>query len=393
MRCFFVFLILGFSGVCALGEEAFRTWTDVAQRQVEGVLEGVEGTQVQLRLRDGQVVKVPMDGLSKQDQAWIRDWVKRSEDGYQGPPAEEDWPRIVRSPDLSIVEIISEDEEKNEFTYETKNYRFISDIQFSTSLVREISEVFEATLLVNSLLPLDLRPIPEPGREKFVARIFENESDFFQAGGLEGSTGTYRSGEKELIIPISSLGVKRYGNKVSMDYTMEDFRSLIHVITLQNLNRWNSKLPVWLMHGAAEYLQVADYDNGRYAFSRQDDRLANKLNDHYESPFPMVSVHQLMTTTYGQWNHALAQGEASKYYVSALLLTYYFYHLDGENEGEHIQAFFKDLKQMQPRGNSWGIVNEHLLRNKTFEELQEEIVEAFRRKGIQIEFRGPIMIP
>lgn len=367
-------------------DDAFRTWTDVADRQVEAKLEKLVGSEVQLRFRNGQVAKVPVKGLSKQDQDWIRQWKKRSEDPYDGPPAEEDWPRNVNPSDNASAEVISEDEEKREFIYESENYRFISDIQLSTSLVREFSEVFEVTLLVNSLLPLNLRPIPEPGREKFVARIFENATDYANAGGVPGSAGIYSGADREMKLPITSLGVRTYGDKVTMDYRAEDFGVLIHEITHQSMNRWLARMPLWLVEGSAEYIELAEYDNGRMSFRQQDNRLLNRIETYFGSPFTMVDLETLMALTPQQWAAELQSARGANNYLSALILTYFFYHFDGEGEAEGMKAYLQAAEQMQRGDDVQKLVGTHLLRGRSYDELQEELIRAFRKKGIKIEF-------
>lgn len=367
-------------------ETTFRTWTDMANRQIEAKFEAVEGTEVQLRLRNGQVVKVPIGGLSENDQAWILEWKNQSEDPYDGPPAEEDWPRNVNPSDNPTAEVISEDEEKAEFIYESENYRFVSDIQLSTSLVREFSEVFETTLLVNSLLPLNLRPIPEPGREKFVARIYRDPSEYEQVVGITGTAGVYSMLEREMRLPITSLGVKQYGDKLTMDYNAENFATLIHEITHQSMNRWLARMPIWLIEGTAEYIELAEYDNGRFTFWRQDDRLSALLANRFGSPFRMLNLKRLMTLSPQAWGAAVQAGAAPTLYMSSLVMTYYFYHLDGEEDAKKIRAYFVAAEKMQRGDSIQALISEYLLRGRTYAELEEEVVKAFRGKGIKIEF-------
>ncbi len=51
--------------------EPYRTWTDVKGRQVEARLLGVQGGVVLMESRVGQKMKVPLDSLSADDQAYL----------------------------------------------------------------------------------------------------------------------------------------------------------------------------------------------------------------------------------------------------------------------------------------------------------------------------------
>jgi len=373
------------------GQEAeFRVWTDLENRQLEAALEKREEEWVTLRMRNGQVARVPVQGLSQTDQDWLANLEQKdaptASDEYTGPPAEADWPRNVNPSENATAEVISEDPDKKEFIYESANYRFICDTQLSTSLVREFSEVFEVTWLVNCLLPLDLRPIPEPGREKYVARIFTNRRDYANAGGVPGSAGIYSPGDRELKLPISSLGVKTYGSKVTVDYSDEDYDTLIHEITHQVMNRWLPRMPVWMIEGTAEYVELADYDNGRFTFGRQDDRLEQHLHDYFGPEFPMVPIEDLMTMSHSEWAAGLQSGAAARNYASALALVFFFYHLDGEEDAAGFKAYLRAAEKMQ-RGDSYQeLMEQHLLRGRSYAELEEEVLKAFRKKGIKLQF-------
>ncbi len=385
MRWSFLLLLLPFVPLLGAADEGFRVWTDREGRTVEARLETQEQESVTLRLRNGQTAKVPLAELSEAD----RSWLVAQKDPYTGPPAEQNWPRNVQvGSGSSDATVILEDGEENQFIYETESYRFISDARLSPALVREFSRVFEGARLVNCLLPLDLRPIPEPGREKFHAHIFSEPADYLAAGGVPGSAGIYSPMDRALKLPMSSLGVRTFGEKVTIDYQSEDYRTLIHEITHQMMNAWLPKLPVWLIEGSAEYVELAEYDNGRFRFSRHERDLASRLADYYGTPFPMVPVDTLLTMDHAAWQNALESNTAGLNYASALVLVWFFYHFDDAPSESGIRAYFKDARNL-PRGTDFKpLIAKHLLRGRTPTELQEAIVKAFRRKGIKIAFQS-----
>jgi hypothetical protein len=56
----------------------WRVWTDAARtRTVEAQFKGLVGGQVKLLKKDGTKISIPLEGLSGDDQAWIRDRKKQ----------------------------------------------------------------------------------------------------------------------------------------------------------------------------------------------------------------------------------------------------------------------------------------------------------------------------
>lgn len=302
---------------------------------------------------------------------------------YDGPEAEDDWPRTVRLEKTPEVETIKEDREAKEFIYESEHYEFVSDSLLGANAVREFSRVFEATWLVNALLPLDLRPMPEGDREKFRARIFTDEGDYLGAGGMPGSAGVYGRRFEALMLPLESLGVKIVGTRVTIDYVAEDYGTLIHEITHQMMNHWLNWLPVWYSEGSAEYVELAEYDNGRFSFIGQDRRLAAHLRLRSAAgKFEMLPLEELMTMDNRTWSAALTtEHGAMQNYASALALTYFFYQIDGDGKGTAMKDYLRAVSMLEPGADSQELVKEHLLRGRSYAELEDEMVRGLRQGG------------
>lgn len=366
-----------------------RTWTDARQNRIDAAFDRVADDVVVLRLPDGRELPVPLAGLSPADRAWITanaPAATAAED--PAPRPDGTWPRSVGLPAAPTVRVVEEDAKKRLFVYETEHYEFVSDSLLSANLVREFSRVFEVTWLVNSLLPLDLRPSPEPGRKKFRARIFTNKEDYFLAGAIPGSAGVYSRGFAALMLPLASLGVRMVGSRVSIDYQAEDYETLVHEITHQMMNHWLDRLPVWFTEGSAEYVALAEYGNGRISFLRQETRLRNRLSRYTGGRFPMLPLRALLAMDHATWTAALGSGGAWQNYASALALTYFFYHLDGDGKGTAMIEFLRAVERLPDGADSGPLVEKHLLRGRDAATLEEEVRRGLRRAGIDVEFTG-----
>lgn len=399
-------LLLGFLGLlatlsAATAQEAARTWTNTAGQTVTATLASISGDTAKITLADGTPADVPISSLSQADQDYLKAWVqnriaKSSANAgsfladlppYDGPPAEKEWPRTMSLDDKAEVTIIIEDDEKREFRYETEHYEFWCDSKLGSNLVREFSRIFEATYQLNCLLPLDFRPQPERLRTKFLARIFTEAADYMDEGGIPGSAGVYMSGKKALMLPMASLGVKKVGSRFSIDYNSQDYRTLIHEITHQMMTHWLGRLPTWYTEGAAEYVELTDYSRGKFSFIRQDDNLKEHLS-RYGAEFPMVPLQKLLTIESAEWAEALSSDEINVNYPSALALTYYFYHLDGEGTGAHMIDFLRAVEQLERPSEDTvnGLIREHLMRGREAPQLEEDVSKALRKLGIKVTF-------
>jgi hypothetical protein len=305
-----------------------------------------------------------------------------------------------------VVKVVREDAEKKEYIYETEHYEFVCDSPLGANLVRAFSRIFEATWLLNCVLPLDLKPAPEDSRKKFRARIYTFDSDYTDAGGPKGSAGVYMGDIGELRLPLSSLGVKMFGSRVVVDYAYENYSTLIHEITHQMMCHWIPKLPLWYVEGSAEYVEMAKYENGRFSFLQPEKRLRARLAP--DGNFAMLHLEKLMALHSREWLAAVGAGEgAGANYASAVALTYYFYHLDGDGKGTRFKEYLRavssppaskgpspsldspvqiTLQTPISKGSAPSPVKQYLLRGRSYEELEKDVQKGLRRAGINVEF-------
>ncbi len=401
-------LWLGLAGVLH-GEDTYRQWTDIQNRQVEAAMLGIEGDQVRLKLRNGTVALVPLSRFSEADQAFAKSAGGGSPSAAEtapsgkapsagagslptaftgklaNPPADKEWPRTISLEEAPEVVTVKEDAATKEFVYRSPHYEFRCDTRLSVNVVREFGRIFEATYLVNCKLPLDIKPAPEPLRQSFLATLYTTKDDYIKNGGLPGSAGVYRRGEKALSAPLSSLGVKILGSRVALDYNDADNRTLIHEITHQMMNHWLRKIPTWMIEGSADYVALADYERGKFSFSQLDKALARYVSRRgmQAGEVNMLKPDYLMALDNKTWNAALANREASINYASAGLLVTYFYRLDGEKDGANMIAFMRAVEGGKDYKEATA---EHLLRGRDYAQLEKDVAAALKKEGLMVTF-------
>jgi hypothetical protein len=106
--------------------------------------------------------------------------------------------------------------------------------------------------------------------------------------------------------------------------------------------------------------------------------------------FMMIDLEELMTIDGRRWAEALGKdGMALENYGSAGLMTYFFYHLDGKGDAANMIAFLREVENVKNDAESEAAVKKHLLRERSYEQLADEVKKAFRKEGVTIEFFPP----
>ena len=406
VSCLILSMAMGHTQAQTGATGIFRMWKSTDGRPLEAEFLSLAGEIVKIKGRNGQVFEVPLSRFSAEDQAFAKAQTPAVTAATTAPSAtsaEKTWPRAVGLDDKPEVTVVKEDAATKEFIYRSPHYEFVCDSRLGGNVVREFGRMFEATYLLNCKLPLDLKPTPEPLREYFKARLFTNRDDYLAGGGIQGSGGVYRSGEKALMVPLSSLGVKLVGSRVTLDKAGDDDNAtLIHEITHQMMNHWLGALPTWVTEGSAEYTEILEYnDNGRFALGNLRKRLEDyALRGNYwqTGPFMMLDLKELVEIDGRRWAAALTlevdkprvkgADQATQNYASAGLLTYYFYHLDGAGDAANIIAYYRALEGQRNEKEEPAAFQKHLLRERSYEKLAEDVKKAFKKAGVSIEFES-----
>ncbi len=286
---------------------------------------------------DGWSTKFWLDQLSDSDRDYVSEWRKR---GFGIAPKpivktpRKEWPKEV-TPDLRFsAKLVTSG--TNSWTYETPNYRYYSDAKLAPSLIEEYAMWFEGTYAAIQEMPLQLKM--SPPSEKFVVRLFRKQSDYLRAGGLQGSSGSYIPKTQEILVPLTSLGVRLWGEQIPLDRRTFDSGPLVHEITHQVMHYWVQVLPVWFVEGMAEYMSSVPFNGVWYDFENIEEGIRKHLEKDYDFSqtsggvfkVDMVPPRELMNLSHEEWTEALRVGKASLNYCSALLMVYFFAHLDSE---------------------------------------------------------------
>ena len=294
-----------------------------------------------------------------------------------------DWPIRVRvfRPAVTIVE-----EGRDGGVYRTEHFEFRSDTRLSRGLVAQFGEIFESTYATVKALPLGLDPQP-PENGYFITVLFTRVEDYHAAGGLPGSGGTYQRRQDRIIIPLGNLGVRPSSSGLTYD-RHGDNSTLIHEITHQVMRPWLGRIPPWLVEGMATWMETLPYSRGTFQVRQHFPR--DYLDDRARTmgrPLPVTPVEELMTLSHREWNAHFGQDVPAlrRNYHSALVLTHFFLRMDGDGDGAPMAAYLRAVRGGMPEREAR---DRFLLRDRSFEELQTEMIRAYGRRGVRLTAGG-----
>lgn len=377
---------------------ATRQWTDTQNRSVEAELIRVEGTQVILKLKDGRELPYPLEKLSQADQDFVASIPAEKPENMPGdddggkftrpPNFDAPWPdRVTFSGDPEVT-TISEEASEKQFIYESANYRYLCDVRLSKSVVKGFALLFEATNLYCATLPISLNGgSPPDGKHQIL--LFEKKEDYVKAGGPPSSAGVFIGGKNIVMVPLESLGVRPVGSGYMLDRDKSSKtlpHELVHQLTPGPYYRPGSM--GWFTEGIAEYVSVTPYRSGSFNVRNNQRDFIQYVTAYGENgrggralgtKIRLPGLRSFMMQPYSQFT---ANPQVN--YGCGLLITHYFFHMDGNGDAKRIKAFLQALRDGKQGDDAFAA----LLDGRTFEELEKDIIKAWKSKGVDFTFGG-----
>lgn len=305
------------------------------------------------------------------------------------------WPATTRLADMLPARTVQDG--PTQWIFETQHFRFVSDAPIALATIKEIARVFEGTYEANLALPLNSpcnhHQVCDEG--KFNAFLFETYDRYVAAGAPQGSAGVYintRGGKMstgKMLVPFTSLGLEKRGNKFVKGGRRIDSKTLSHEIT-HHMTIGENSYPIWFVEGLAEYVCNTPYSNGRFNFAKNKTSISKFVGAYGEDrrgralgskPAIGMSLEQFMTQSQAEF---LQKERTQISYGFSALLIYYFFHLDGKRDAARIKKFITILQN----GGSREKANEALLDGRTWASLEKEVARRMK-SAFKIEPRFP----
>ena len=338
--------------VLAEGGGRQREWTSADGKKITGLMLGTEGDAVAIKLAaTGKSSKIPLSRLSEADREFV------AKEGWPLPKPWKQWPTDIKiNLDEISVESVAAD---GKFIYRTQHFEIVSAAELAPAVIKDIGRIFEGTYRLLDASPWGI--LARPKDNHFRAELYRTREAYIQAGAPTNSAGVYMTQRKVFMVPFESLGLKETpkGWQRTADYTT---KTLIHELTHMLMDDALQTMPMWLIEGAAEYMELMPMRIG--AFSPNGHFSALREHNKREPAFPLGKTFPM---TQSAWQNggeepapqpepAPGPGRATrmtggmglagrsnenipKLYHAGLLLTYYFIHLDGDGDAARLQRF------------------------------------------------------
>lgn len=403
-----------------------RTFTDVNDRKIEAEITQVFDDEVELKMsKNGKLYKVPFTKLSAADNQFIKEWQKRQneESEKEAEKAEEnessegskkviirrsrrggaaelkkkyglkdnfddEWPDLVKTDINPEIGTSTEQGSTNRFIYLSPNYEFISDVELSKNVVKKFAVLFEATRTFCKELPIATMKAHVPGaqfRNKIL--LFETKESYIKNGGPPQSAGVFIGSKGIVMAPLESVGVKKVGSSYMFDYKGSN-KTLPHEITHQLTDEeyYASGSMGWFSEGLAEYVANTPYRSGKFMLKTNLSSIKAYATEYGKKGRggralgDKISAPDLKTYMLQPYSSFVANANLN--YGLGMMITYYFFHWDGEGDRANITAFLKALKE----GKEGEEVLAVLLNGRSWDDLEKAISKAWRSRGVRITF-------
>ncbi|MGJ8634905.1 MAG: hypothetical protein ACSHX7_13390 [Luteolibacter sp.] len=377
---FFILLFL------STGIADARVWKTTHGREFQAEFLRMQGTDVVFQTSGGRVFTTPILDLSRSDQTVIRSGVSAPIEGLRsnfGRP----WPRYAGASGRVVCKIVTEDSKKSRYVYQSDHYKFYCDARITHDALSNFGVLFEATRAYLAALPISLMS-GETISDKSRVLLFGEKSGYHEAGGLQGSAGCFMPRHRLVLIPMESLGLKKGGTGFSRD-TAKKNQVLIHELVHQlTPNAYFSHGSLgWFSEGLAEYVAATPYSTGNF----RPDIHGNAVKDYVtakgtngdggrnlggEISAPPLKYLFLMDY------RSFSGSNGNLNYGLGLLLTHYFFHMEGDGKARRMTKFLKGLHD----GKRGELALAPLLAGGSYEKLEGEITAAWAKKGVNISF-------
>ena len=123
-----------------------RQWTSTGGKARTAEYLGIQGVNVMLKLADGKITAIPLFKLSDADNAFVK------ANHFQYYEAWRAWPADAQM-SISMVEVKESPRAAGTFVYTTRHFRFRSNVDLGTALMKDLARVFELTYHLHSKSP------------------------------------------------------------------------------------------------------------------------------------------------------------------------------------------------------------------------------------------------
>ncbi len=381
--------LLAIVSLFIIGQADARVWTNSKGATVTAKLIAVRATEVDLQLPNGRIVSVERTIFSGEDQNYIQQWEQSG--GNMTEPEEvgdiinvggmslrqvnlipnwdAPWPQKAGFKDLQLIQTVQESDEL--CVYESDLFIFESPIPLHEEERRQLTKRFEMSLRALAEMPLNLTVARKPSR-KYLVRVCFSQKEMAEVHGLQ------RGRVKFTPTSFTAL-LLRDKRDQAQNLDELDTRFAVTHWALQTLD-----LDHWLVDAFSEYMEFLPVEDNQINFTQVPKFMAKSLPKDIKSGKKKLKTLDSILARKDVHLSAMHE-ESSKdkelQYWTDLLWLVYLCHLEDEGKATRFRAYVKTLSEY----NS-DLAQKELLKGETTHELQADMVKAWKKLGVQLQF-------
>ena len=344
-----------------------REWTSIEGKKLMAEYLGIQGPNVVLKLPNGKITPVALARFSEADNAFIKQNPLEYRVAWQA------WPKAAQARIIN-VDVTESAGEAGAFVYTTPHFRFQTDVNLGTTLMKELARAFELTYDLHTMSPFGI--LAHPDGRYYQARLISSTEKYHSEGGPSGSIGVYMLKDKVFLASLQEMGVRNGSagwRKVSS--SVYDPSLVVHELTHMLTHDMLDNLPVWMNEGYAEYVSNIPIEGDSFRVSGDKIRLGVRKHFAVTGGFhpggpvtQLYHVGHVLTMTDQEWVTGKAPtgtGEVAQTYAhpdvdrlrrlyrTAHLIIYYFIQIEGEKGVAKIRRFLDENRGHMARYNEY----------------------------------------
>lgn len=367
-------------------------WTGSDGASLEAVLVAADNQRVQFRIPSTQRVHfIGVTTLAAEDQEEIKQRVSKwGIDGVLGLPVSlraDPWPNGWRMEGRADLTWNSDKQ-----VWGSEHFDLHNDAKVNRETLETVAGICESVdgALKSLPLPLDWGRSINDRRDIILEVIFQGEQKGKLAGYFDGRTGKIHIDTSQLIERDNQFIVFEFDKPEKR----QKYDTIVHEVTHQTMvSMLLLDMPAWIPEGIAEYLSAMHYSPGSYQFHTSYSAVRYHINKRVqaergikERKLHLYKMEEFMGRHLRQWNEVVQKGDAAGMlqYNMALLLVDYFFHADGKN-GEPMRHYLEAVLSGAPEKEAR---EKHLLRGRTYHELETAVFNRWKSIGFAIDFES-----
>ncbi|MCW1921869.1 hypothetical protein OKA05_04855 [Luteolibacter arcticus] len=237
--------------------------------------------------------------------------------------------------------------------YRTEHFEIVSDAELAPPAAKEVAGTFEAIHRLLAASPWGILANPAGGR--FRIELHADPDAYLKAGGPSDRPGIYIASRKVFIAPLESFGLEKSPKGWQRREDI-DTSALTRALTPMMMNDALAGLPMWLIEGAAGYMELMPVKGGTFSPAGHLKNVQQRAGEIEAYPLARVFTMDRPTWDSGDKDAPAAKDPSNSTVFgnrsllprinhTGMLITWYFIHAEGDGDAVLLRKFIAACRE------------------------------------------------